>query len=148
MKEYIVRVYADRTEWFNKAEQLHRENGPAVEWANGCKDWWINGKLHREDGPAVECTNGSKYWWINGKRHREDGPAVEGADGDKSWYINGKRHRENGPAIEYPDGTKYWFLNGQGLSEKEFNRRMTPVIEMTMEEVCKELGRNIKIVKS
>jgi len=30
---------------------------------------------HREDGPAVECANGYKYYYINGKRHREDGPS-------------------------------------------------------------------------
>ena len=28
--------------------------------------------LHREDGPAVEWFEGSKYWYINGKRHREE----------------------------------------------------------------------------
>ncbi len=46
--------------------------------------------LHREDGPAVEFNDGDKYWFINGKRHREDGPAVEFNDGDKYWYLNGK----------------------------------------------------------
>ena len=46
--------------------------------------------LHREDGPAVEWADGSKEWFINDNRHREDGPAVEGADGTKEWWINGK----------------------------------------------------------
>ena len=23
-------------------------------WANGDKSWYLNGKLHREDGPAIE----------------------------------------------------------------------------------------------
>jgi hypothetical protein len=32
----------------------------------------INGKCHREDGPAVEYTNGSKAWYINGKRLTEE----------------------------------------------------------------------------
>jgi len=31
---------------------LHREDGPAVEWYNGSKEWYKNAKLHREDGPA------------------------------------------------------------------------------------------------
>jgi hypothetical protein len=22
----------------------HRTNGPAVEWANGDKEWWVNGE--------------------------------------------------------------------------------------------------------
>jgi hypothetical protein len=54
----------------------------------GTKRWYINNKLHREDGPAVECADGYKAWYINGKLHRENGPAAEYADGDKCWYIN------------------------------------------------------------
>jgi hypothetical protein len=46
--------------------------------------------FHREDGPAVEYADGDKFWYINGKRHREDGPAMEYTDGAKFWYINGK----------------------------------------------------------
>ena len=42
----------------------HRENGPAKEWVNGAKEWWLNGKLHRLDGPACEYLNGEKYWFI------------------------------------------------------------------------------------
>jgi hypothetical protein len=26
----------------------------------------LNGQLHREDGPAIEWTNGEMYWYING----------------------------------------------------------------------------------
>jgi hypothetical protein len=57
----------------------------------GDKSWYLNDKLHREDGPAVEYANGSKFWYLNGKLHREDGPAIEWADGDKSWHLNGKK---------------------------------------------------------
>ena len=74
-------------QWFLNKER-HREDGPAIEYADGDKDWWLNGKRHREDGPAVEYTNGQKEWWLNGKRHREDGPAVEWSDGDKEWWLN------------------------------------------------------------
>ena len=35
-----------------------------------------NDELHRIDGPAVEYTNGSKYWFVEGKYHRLDGPAI------------------------------------------------------------------------
>jgi hypothetical protein len=45
--------------------------------------------LHREDGPAIEDADGHKEWWMDGNLHREDGPAVEYADGDKCWYLNG-----------------------------------------------------------
>ena len=67
-------------------------------------------QLHREDGPAIEYASGSKYWYLNGQYHREDGPAVEHADGTKAWYHNGQLHREDGPAIEFADGTKYWYF--------------------------------------
>ena len=108
--------------WLNG--KRHREDGPAFELADGSKHWYLNGKLHREDGPAVEWSNGSKYWYLNGKRHREDGPAVEWSDGTKHWYSNGQWHREDGPAIEYSDGSKSWYLNGEGLSKEEWEKRV------------------------
>ena len=80
-------------------------------YESGAKEWWLNNKLHREDGPAVEYANGTKYWYLNGEHHREDGPAVEWASGTKKWYLNGKRHREDGPAVEWASGTKHWYLN-------------------------------------
>ena len=61
---------------------------------NGNKEWWVDGNLHRVDGPAVEWANGSKWWYINGKLHRVDGPAVEWADGNKWWYFNGEKLSE------------------------------------------------------
>ena len=53
---------------------------------------WFNrdGKYHRNDGPAIEYQDGSKEYYLNGERHRVDGPAVEGADESKLWYFNGK----------------------------------------------------------
>ena len=48
---------------------------------NGTKKWYLNGQLHRTDGPAIEWADGSKFWYLNGKRHREDGPAIEYARG-------------------------------------------------------------------
>ncbi len=83
----------------------------------GTKEWYKNGKLHREDGPACEYANGHKEWYLNGRTHREDGPAVEYANGDKSWYKNGQLHREDGPAIERYNGTKDWYLNDKKIED-------------------------------
>ncbi len=83
-----------------------------------------NGKMHRDDGPAVEYADGTKRWYKNGKRHREDGPAVEYADGDKFWYKNGKRHREDGPAVEWANGDKSWYINGEEYSEKAYEEAL------------------------
>ena len=77
--------------WKLKTGEYHRVDGPAIEWADGTKDWHLNGERHRVDGPAVEYTDGSKAWYLNGKRHRVDGPAIECANGYKAWYINDKK---------------------------------------------------------
>ena len=84
---------------YNNQNQLHCENGPAIEYADGSKAWYINGQIHREDGPAEEWPSGTKW-----------------------WYIHGKLHREDGPAIEWSNSKKYWYINGVCLSEEEFNR--------------------------
>ena len=31
----------------------------------GIKRWTLNGTLHREDGPAVEYPDGRKAWYLN-----------------------------------------------------------------------------------
>jgi hypothetical protein len=54
----------------------------------------LNGRLHREDGPAVEWTNGDKHWWVDGLRHREDGPAIEYSDGTKEYWLEGIEYTE------------------------------------------------------
>ena len=84
--------------------------------------------------------DGDKYWELNGKRHREDGPAIEDSDGDKYWFLNDKLHREDGPAIEFADGDKEWYLNGEKYTEEEFNKKMSPIVEMTIAEI-EELSR-------
>jgi hypothetical protein len=91
--------------------------------------------------------DGTKYWYLTGKLHREDGPAVEYASGTKYWYLNGERHREDGPAIEYPSGDKYWRLNGKEVTEEEHKRKTSKVVEMTMEEINKALGKQVKVVE-
>src|SRR5210317_2370848 len=102
--------------------------------------------LHREDGPAIDYANGDKSWFLDGKRHREDGPAIEWANGYKAWYINGELHREDGPAVEHADGYKAWYLNGERLTEKEFNARMNPA-ELTLDEIAEKFGVSVDKLK-
>jgi hypothetical protein len=103
----------EKTEWFNKNKERHRDDGPAFERPNGIKVWYLDGKLHREDGPAIEGADKTKQWYLNGERHRVDGPALERRDGSKRWYLNGRLHREDGPAVDWADGTKQWWVNGK-----------------------------------
>lgn len=47
------------------------------------------GELHRIDGPAVEFPKGTKMWYVNGTRHRLDGPAIKQSNGYSLWYVDG-----------------------------------------------------------
>lgn len=89
----------------------------------GNKFWYLPSKgkrhFHRVDGPACEYGDGSKQWFIDEKRHRIDGPAVEYADGLKHWYVDGKRHRLDGPACEWANGTKEWYVDGNQRNTEE-----------------------------
>ena len=38
----------------------------------GDKCWTKEGIIHREDGPALEYNDGLKYWYIDGKRFTEE----------------------------------------------------------------------------
>ena len=71
----------------------HREDGPAVVYANGTEIWYLHGKLHREDGPALTRPDGHKAWYRNGVLHREDGPAIIlsiAENGPNAFYLNGR----------------------------------------------------------
>ena len=85
--------------------------------------WFLNGQVHREDGPAVIWADGGQEWWLNGQRHREDGPAVIWADGGQEWWLNDQIHREDGPAYIGADGTQSWWLNSQEYTERDFNEK-------------------------
>jgi len=64
---------------------------------NGSKFYYKDKEMkirHREDGAAIEYANGSKAWYLNGELHREDGAAVEWYYGNKEWYLNGKKLTE------------------------------------------------------
>jgi thermostable 8-oxoguanine DNA glycosylase len=138
IKKPICKVDANGTKsWYLNGE-LHREDGPAIEYVNGDKSWYLDGKCHREDGPAMEYANGDKHWYLDNKRHREDGPAIEYAHGDQYWYLNDKCHREDGPAREYSDGTKLWYINGKELTEDEFNKNYITMSEEVFTDMLED----------
>jgi hypothetical protein len=96
MKTYKVTVDSDKTTRWYLNDKLHREDGPAVEWADGDKEWYLNGQRHREDGPAIEWANGGKYWCLNGQllteaqfNARTKQPSCEG----KVVEIDGKKYK-------------------------------------------------------
>ena len=95
--------------------------------------------------------NGDKYWYQNGVRHRLDGPAVELANGTKAWYQNGERHRLDGPAVELANGDESYWIEGNHYHYQDWKQKVegikNPVKEMTVSEVSKLLGYEVKIVK-
>ena len=95
-------------------------------------------------------TDGNKRYYSDREmtiRHREDGPAIEHANGSKEWWENDKLHRKDGPAIEWADGSKSWYLNGEYLREEQFNARMNPVTELTLEEIAEKFGVSVDQLK-
>jgi hypothetical protein len=63
----IIDEFEDKR-WYNNNGELHRLEGPAIEYKSGTKYWFNNGELHRLEGPAVEFAAGTKFWYINGKQ--------------------------------------------------------------------------------
>ena len=42
---HIIEIsWRKRTE--DKDDERHREDGPAIEWSNGTKEWWLEGKRY------------------------------------------------------------------------------------------------------
>jgi len=48
--------------WKNKSGFLHRDCGPAAEWPNGRKEWYLEGSYSREGGPIAEYHDGVLRW--------------------------------------------------------------------------------------
>ena len=97
METYKVTVDCNKNiRWYNDKDQLHRLDGPAVEWADGSKSWWVDDKLHRLDGPAVEYADGDKSWYVNDKKMTKK---------EFNEYIKPKSSCE-GKVVEV-DGKKY-----------------------------------------
>jgi hypothetical protein len=91
----------------------------------GTKEYYLNDQLHRIDGPAIEWIDGRKEWYYLGVIHRIGGPAAEYPNGDKGWYVNGELHRMDGPAAEFIDGRKWWYYHDKKVdckSQREFEQ--------------------------
>ena len=50
------------------------KNGLIID-ENGTKRYFRNDELHREECPAVEWIDGTKFWYVNGKQTHSKMPA-------------------------------------------------------------------------
>ena len=55
---------------FNKQLDFKIIFGYSIKITNYLIEWYRNGKLHRDDGPAFEYANGTKEWWQNDERYK------------------------------------------------------------------------------
>ena len=66
-KEYYIEEYDNGSkEYYDENKNLHKDDGPAVNYSNGDKEYWCYGKRHRKNGPAVIIGN-KQYWFENGE---------------------------------------------------------------------------------
>lgn len=75
MQKYYVKVFPNGdTYWFTNPECtiIHRENGPAIEFADGYKVYFQNNKWHRLDGPARIWSDGYEEYWIDGLEYTKE----------------------------------------------------------------------------
>lgn len=132
MVDYNIKKQLNNNTYYYFYDALHREDGPAIEFADGSEEWYINGKRHNNEGPAIKRVNGDKEWWYANMKHRLDGPAIEHSSGHKEWWVSGKLHRRDGPAIIYADGSETYFINGieqASRRTKSFTPRTNNFIE-------------------
>ena len=54
----------DTGKWFWKVSRF--------DYVINCKLYTLNDKLHRLDGPAIEYTDGYKEWYVNGEELTEN----------------------------------------------------------------------------
>ena len=57
----------------DNGEHYKTKDGYRFEDVDGNILWYRNWVLHRLDGPAVEFANGSKSWWVNGEQMMSEG---------------------------------------------------------------------------
>jgi len=75
MTPQYIYINENSSKFYYKDKEMkirHREDGAAIEWNDGMKSWYLNGKLHREDGPAVEYPDGSKSWFLHDEKLTEE----------------------------------------------------------------------------
>jgi hypothetical protein len=71
MENYVKREvdYQGNIRYYNSKSDLHRLDGPAIEWIDGDKEWWVIGNRHRLNGYAVSWRSVHKFWYLKNKNY-------------------------------------------------------------------------------
>jgi len=124
--------------------RLYDEDGNEIYYENSGGFWC---KSEYKDGNQVYREDSNGYWW---KSEYEDGNEIYCEDSTGFWcrreYDDDKEaYYENSNGFwsrrEYEDGVEVYYENSDGCIED--NREP---VDMTIAEVRKELGKNIRIV--
>lgn len=91
---------------------------------DGTVKHYCHGQLHRVDGPAVEYIDGSYEWLSCGRPHRVDGPAIRTQD-TVLYLVHGYLHCTHGPAKICDDGRRFWYLWGNSITERQHTAYIT-----------------------
>ena len=147
----MAEALGDRDErYLSDTKARLRSETTSVEYPNGDKEYYRDGKLHRDNDPvlgpmpAIERANGDKEYYKDDKCHRDNDPilgpmpAVECANGYKAYYKHGELHRDDTalgpmPAIECANGEKYYYKNGIQFTLVEPNQVKLKLIKMREE---------------
>jgi hypothetical protein len=102
---------------------LHNVHGPAVRYANGDCEYYVNGLRHNaiEDAngafrqqPAVIRADGTRIYYVRNEVHRADGlPAAIFANGGIEFREHGILHCLNGPAMTFANGDAEFLQYGK-----------------------------------
>jgi hypothetical protein len=68
--------------WLDAAGYEHRLNGPAVIYADGDMMWYRHGQLHRDDGPALDWPSENRFEW-----YKDDEPYEPSAHELMVWKM-------------------------------------------------------------
>ena len=69
---YDEKMFRYTTEYRNNFGQLHRSDGPALEYSDGDYEWHSNGRLHNLNGYARSVKNAQNIYleyWVYGKQY-------------------------------------------------------------------------------
>ena len=106
--------------------------------------WFLNNERHREDGPAISWADGSNHWFLNNVEYTE-----EEFNRKMSALVGMPKAPEVGMPIDEMEkilGRKVNMLNLEHKWLKTLLRR-SPTVGMTIDEMEKVSGKKVKMIK-